>query len=193
MSLRCLENVKMKQDGNFKFFIKKKRKHRLRLWSPSPLWKPDLWKYVVNLITYYALPSLRQISVIPVVDIINGSRAICSARRSNEERLVAPRRVNLPFFSLYFPRYRHLSFRLRQFRIQRGRAASIIRVSSRTRGTNDTHANAREISYREVRCASTYVYQIKKEKVNSLPVEDGMMFVRKLVYARLIAPLYLSN
>lgn len=109
---------------------------------------------LVNLITYYAFPSLRQISVIPVVDI-NDSRVICSARRSNEERRATS--LTYHFSRFISPPSCHLSFRLRQFPIQRRRAASIVCVSLRTRGTNDTHANARQTDYREVRCASAYV------------------------------------
>jgi len=53
------------------------------------------------------------------------------------------RRINLSFFSYYFLRYLHLSFRLRQFRIQRRRVASIVCVL-RTRGINDTQMQMHE-------------------------------------------------
>jgi len=82
------------------------------------------------------------------------------------------RRINLSFFSYYFLRYLHLSFRLRQFRIQRRRVASIVCVL-RTRDINDSHANAR-VS-KEIRCVSAY--QIKKEKVDSLLVEDERTYL----------------
>jgi hypothetical protein len=104
---------------------------------------------LVNLITYYALPSLRQLSVIPAVDIINDSRAICSARRSIGERFVAPRRLALTChfsrFNLSPPsRYWHLSFRLRQFRIQRGRVVSIVYVHRYERAVQTIHMQMRE-------------------------------------------------
>lgn len=107
---------------------------------------------LVYLITYYALPSLRQLSVIPVVDIINDSRAICSARRSIGDRFVAPRRLALTYhfsrFNSFFLSSLPLSASLISLRsIPNSMWACrlyCIRVSLRTFGTNDTHANARE-------------------------------------------------
>lgn len=98
-------------------------------------------------------------------------------------RNVSSRHVALTYhFSRSIPPALHLSFCLRQFRIQRGRVAAIVCVSLRTRGTNDTHANAGQTDCRERYVVQAHTYQIKKEKVNSLPVEDWKIFVRKLVY-----------